>query len=420
MQRGVSLDAPLAYPGRATRALVDLDALRRNVDRLRTRAGEHTDLMAVVKADGYGHGAVTIAREALAAGATWLGVATVAEGRELRSAGFIVPILILGPIDGFELDVAAELGLDVTVGEDSLVDDVVARAAADCPCPRLHLKVDTGMHRYGVAPGQVVTALRRLEAASPGSVYALVSHFAAADMPDHDATRHQLSVLTDVTQRARQVRPDLAIHVANSAATIAGLAPGAAIARVGIAMYGCGGNVETRSDVGLEQVMSVVSRLMRVHELQLGDGVSYGHTYVAAGRERVGLIPIGYADGYQRSLSDRGWMTLAKSVLPVRGRVCMDQTIVGDVPATAPTGTWVGVAGPALGGPSWDALAKMAGTISYELLTSVGRRVARIYHRSGRIVAVRDELGYLREVDDNNKAPTTVTWSGPCPANRDP
>ena len=406
MPPDVSLDALLAYPGRATRALVDLDALGRNVGRLRSHAGEHAEVMAVVKADGYGHGAVMVAREAVAAGATWLGVATVSEGRELRSAGLLVPTLVLGPIDGSEMDAAVECGLDVTVGDDSLVNEVVARAATDHRSPRLHLKVDSGMHRYGMAPDQVVPALRRLEMATPGSVYALVSHLAAADIPDHDATRRQLNVLADVTQRAQQVCPDLSVHVANSAATIAGLGIGTAIARVGIAMYGCGVSAVHGLDVGLEQVMSVVSRLMRVHELQQGDGVSYGHTYVAGGRERVGLVPIGYADGYLRSLSDRGWMTVDDGEVPVRGRVCMDQTIVGDVPVPARSGAWVGVAGPALGGPNWDALAEAAGTISYELLTSVGRRVARLYHRSGHFVAVRDELGNLREVDDNNKGPT--------------
>jgi alanine racemase len=400
------LDALLALPGRSTRALVDLDVLGRNVHRLKAHVGDAVELMAVVKADGYGHGAVMVAREAVDAGATWLGVATVAEGRELRSAGLDVPTLVLGPIDASELDAAVDDLLDVTVGDESLVEAVIHRASAARRVPRLHLKVDTGMHRYGLSPELGIEALRRLESSAPRVVHAISSQFASADMPEDAATVSQHRLFRELARCAREVRPDLAIHVANSSATVAGFAADTSIVRTGIAMYGCGVSDVQRAMVGDEQAMSVVSRLMRVHELDPGDGVSYGHTYVATSPERVGLVPIGYADGYHRALSNRSWMSLDGLRVPVRGRVCMDQTVVGDMPASARTGDWVGVAGPALGGPSWDDLAANAGTIGYDLLTSVGRRVARVYHRSGRLVAARDELGRLHVMDDNNEAPT--------------
>ena len=407
MPQSDGLEALLAYPGRATRALIDLDVLHENARLLRAHIGDSVELMAVVKADGYGHGAVMVAREAIAAGATWLGVATVAEGQELRTAGLHTPILVLGPILPSEVDGAIASRLDITVGDETLAEAVIARAHTRRSLPRLHLKVDTGMHRYGLLPNRVMDVLGRLEANSPGGVFALCSHFASADDPTGKTAIEQDRLLRDVTNRARQVRPDLSVHAANSSATLVGLAGGTSIARVGIALYGCGVSGELTSSRGLRQSLSVVSRFMRLHVLEPGDGVSYGHTYVASAPERVGLIPIGYADGYHRALSNVGVMGFAGGRLSVRGRVCMDQTVIGDVPVAARPGDSVGVAGPVLGGPTWDELAELASTISYELLTSVGRRVARLYHRSGRLVAARDELGQLDEIVARGDAPTT-------------
>ena len=387
------LDELLSYPGRSTRALVDLDVIRDNARRLKAHVGDTVDLMAVVKADGYGHGAVMVAREAIGGGATWLGVATVSEGRELRDAGLHVPVLVLGPIHGSEIDSAVAGRLDVTVGDEPITEAMIARAESGRSLPRLHLKVDTGMHRYGLPPDLAVAAFDRLTSASPGSVFALSSHLACADAPDGELSARQTRRLRDVAQRVRQVQPDVAMHIANSCASLSGLARGTVIARTGIALYGCGMSLDQAALMGLRPAMAIVSRLLRVHDLTPGDGISYGLTYVATGLERVGLVPIGYADGYVRSLSNRGRMSVRGTEAPVRGRVCMDQTVIGDLPGSAAHGDWVGVVGPALNGPGWDDLAATGDTISYELLTSVGRRVARLYHRSGSLVAVRDELG---------------------------
>jgi len=385
---------------------VDLDAIRDNARRLKAHVGDAVDLMAVVKADGYGHGAVMAAREAIDGGAMWLGVATVSEGRELRDAEFEVPILVLGPIDASEIDAAVLARMDVTVGDDPLAQAMIARAELGVAVPRLQLKVDTGMHRYGLSPDDAITVLERLAAVSPSNVFALYSHLASADDPGSELTRQQERIFRDVAQRARRVRPDIAVHVANSSAIVSGLADGTAIARAGIALYGCGIPPDEAAVIGLRPAMSIVSRLMRVHHLERADGVSYGHTYVAPAQESVGLVPIGYADGYPRSLSNRGRMSVRGVASPVRGRVCMDQTVIGDLPRTAAHGDWVGVAGPALDGPAWDDLAVMGDTISYELLTSVGRRVARLYHRSRVLVAVRDEQGRYSKRSGYNNAPT--------------
>ena len=403
-----SLDELLSYPGRSTRALVDLETIRDNARRLKSHVGDAVELMAVVKADGYGHGAVPVAREALEGGATWLGVATVSEGRELRDAGFEVPILVLGPIHASEIDAALLARLNVTVGDEPLADALIARAGSGVALPRLHLKVDTGMHRYGFLPKDALAMLGRLTSASASSVFAICSHLASADVPDGELKARQDRVLRDVIQEARRIHPGLAIHVANSSASVSGVARGTDIARTGIALYGCGIPLGEAAAIGLRPAMSIVSRLMRTHELAAGDGVSYGHSYVAPVEERVGLVPIGYADGYVRSLSSRGWMSVQGVGAPVRGRVCMDQTVIGDLTRTAAHGDWVGVAGPALNGPTWDDLAFMGDTISYELLTSVGRRVARLYHRSGRLVAVRDELGRYSEMPGHANAPTAI------------
>jgi len=412
MASAYSLDELLAYPGRSTRALVDLDAIRDNARSLRAHVGESIELMAVVKADGYGHGAVTVAREAINGGATWLGVATVAEGRELRDAGLQAAVLVLGPIHASEIDAAIAERLDVTVGDEPLAEAMSGRAEAGLPLPRLHLKVDTGMHRYGVAPERALAVLDRLTSASPSSVLALCTHLASADAPDGKLSERQDRVLRDVLREARRGHPDLAVHVANSSASMSGWADGTTIARTGIALYGCSVPLDRAAAMGLRPAMSIVSRLMRVHDLAAGDGVSYGHTYVADAEERVGLVPIGYADGYVRSLSGLGWMSVRGVEAPVRGRVCMDQTVIGDLPRSAGHGDWVGIVGPALGGPAWDDLATMGDTIDYELLTSAGRRVARLYHRSGLLVAVRDEMGRYVEIADIENAPCRHVAAG--------
>lgn len=401
-----SIDELLALPGRATRALVDLDVLRENARRLKAHVGDSVELMAVVKADGYGHGAVMVAREALQGGATWLGVATVSEGIELRETGVVTDILVLGPIHSSEVATALTGRLDLTVGDEDLAEALIARATHSGAIPRIHLKVDTGMHRYGLSPTAALAVVERLHSCSPGSVFALCTHFASAEEPAGAATVQQRRIFRELAGRARQICPELKLHAANSAASLAGLAHGTTIARVGIALYGCGAARDQGAAVGLAPAMSVVSRVMRVRELTPGDGVSYGRTYVAGTAERVGLIPIGYADGYPRSLSNRGWMAIDGEVCPVRGRICMDQTVVGNLSKNVASGDWVGVAGPALAGPPWDDLAEICGTISYELLTSAGKRVTRVYHRSGTLVAVRDERGRLQEVSGNEKAPT--------------
>ena len=402
MTRAGDLQTLLAYPGRATRALVDLDALRHNASALLSSLDHGTAMMAVVKADGYGHGAVMVAREAVAAGATWLGVATVAEGTELRDAGLSTPTLILGPIDPSELDAATDAGLDVTVGQPDLVDALVDRSSWSATPIRLHVKVDTGMHRLGLSPADALSAIDRLEASRPGSVYGLCTHLACADDESSPLTAHQLATFDDVASEARRVVPGIVCHVANSAGTLRGVGSSWSIARVGIALYGCGVTGEQADRAGVRPAMSIVSRILRVHDLRPGDAVSYGSTYVASHRERVGLVPIGYADGYHRALSNRGSMTVGERAYPVRGRVCMDQTIVGGLPEATSVGEWVGVVGPTLGGPGWGEVAEAAGTIDYELLTSVGRRVARLYHRSGRLVSTRDERGRYLVVDDDN------------------
>ena len=396
----------LAYPGRSTRALVDLDVIRANAHALTSLVGPAVELMAVVKADGYGHGAVMVAREAIAGGATWLGVATVSEGRELRDASIDTSILVLGPIHATEVDAAMVGRLDISVGDHELADALAYRAETGLRIPPLHLKVDTGMHRYGLPPDAVVQVLSRLEQVAPGAVVGLCSHLASADEAESAVTLAQARVFGEVTDRARPLVPGIKVHLANSAATMSRLAQHTSIARVGIALYGCGlvSNVGPRDIV--RPAMSIVSRVMRTHELKPGDGVSYGHTYTAISSERVGLVPVGYADGYQRSLSNRSAMTVDGVDLPVRGRVCMDQTVVGSLPASVSSGDWVGVVGPALDGPSWDDLATIADTISYELLTSVGRRVARLYHRSGTLVAVRDERGRYASIDEQEEAPS--------------
>jgi alanine racemase len=382
-----TLDVVAALPGRATRAIIDLDALAGNVAALRRLLAPSTQLMTVVKGDGYGHGAVMVSRCALASGASMLGVATVGEAAELRQHQVTAPILLLGPCDPTEVERALALDVELMVAGSELL---AAAAAAERlgKIARVHLKIDTGMHRYGVTPRDALAVIDRIETIDSVDLVAICTHYAAADETEHPANIRQAAIFEGVAaQIAVRLGRPIAIHSANSAATLRGMATGTDIARCGLAMYGLAPSSEVPLPGDLRPVMSLISRLARVHCGEAGSGVSYGHTYIAEADERFGLIPIGYADGYRRALSNRSWVAVAGQRCPIRGNVCMDQMIAGNVPESADEGSLVGLAGPSGGGPGFDELAELAGTIPYEMVVGINRRVPRYYVADGKVVA---------------------------------
>ncbi|MDP9379272.1 MAG: alanine racemase [Chloroflexota bacterium] len=360
---------------------LDLGALGHNVRVLSSLSPPGTKLMAVVKADAYGHGAAHVSYAALAAGAWGLAVARVQEGVELRLTGIRAPILVLGYAAEPELPQAVAHDLAVTVSSWQAALGLAALGDCTGRVARLHLKVDTGMRRYGVMPEDAprfVEALRGLSGARLEGVY---THFATADEPGSLAYHKQAREFDDLIRRLQDAgaRPPL-VHAANSAAAVGPLNTSYDLLRAGIALYGVQPSNAVRLD--LQPVMSLKARVGRVLDVHAGDGVSYGHDYLAETDGRAAVVTCGYADGYMRSLGNgKGEVLIGGRRCPVLGRVCMDSLVVG-----LPDGLEVAEGSEVvLLGPQADArvsaeeLAERAGTIAYELLCGMGRRSERLY-----------------------------------------
>ncbi|MCC6314601.1 MAG: alanine racemase [Thermomicrobiales bacterium] len=390
-----------AWSGRATRAEIDLDALGGNVRALRSLLPPGASLMAVVKANAYGHGATVVAREALVAGAERLAVATIGEAAVLRRAGIDAPILILGAIDPAEAPMAVRLRIELAIATEALLDAVADAARGTSPAGpvRLHVKVETGLHRYGAEPDLALALARRIARDPRLELAGAFTHFACADEADDGFTREQDAAFSAWLGRLRGESIAFAAHHrANSAATIGGWAGESGIARCGIAMYGIAPSPAAPLPSGVRPVMSLRSRVARVFDLRPGDTVGYGRTYRCEAAERAALVPVGYADGYARALSGTGHMALGGCRAPLLGRISMDQCVVR-VPdgVDAESGAEVVVLGadPAGIAPSIEGVAEAAGTIGYEIASRIAARVPRVYVRGGEIVAVEDALSDL-------------------------
>ena len=383
---------------RGTRAIVDLDVIAANVRAVAAFASGGAQVVAVVKANAYGHGAPWVARAALDGGAGMLAVATVDEGRQLRAAGITAPILVMGPIGEQEAPAAVAASLAVAIGR---MEQAVALAAAarvgHAPAPiDLHVKIDTGMRRWGCAPEAAAGLVAAVAALDGVRLAGVMTHFACADDADEAVTR-DAAALFDKTL-AEISATGLAVpmrHAANSAAGMRSTRYHYDAIRLGISLYGAPPSPDVPLLPGMRLALQVVSHVARLIDLDPGDRVSYGGTYGAQRRERAALFPIGYADGYRRALSNRGWFAHGDVVLPVRGRVCMDQTIAG-VPdeAVLAMGDEVVVMAAQPGvAPTALELAAMLDTIPYEIFTSLGARIPRIYLHGGVPVGMHDLSG---------------------------
>ncbi|MEU6664581.1 alanine racemase [Streptomyces sp. NPDC046727] len=368
------------------RAQIDLGALRANVRALRARA-KGAAVMAVVKSDGYGHGAVPCARAALAAGANWLGTATAEEALALRAAGLPGPILCWLWVPGGPWRQAIEAGIDVSLSGLWALREATAAARAAGRVARVQLKADTGLGRNGCQPGadwaELVDAALRAEAEGLVRITGLWSHFACADEPGHPSIAAQLDQFREMLAYAeeRGVRPEVR-HIANSPATLTLPESHFDLVRTGIAMYGISPSPEvgTPADFGLRPVMTLSAALALVKHVPGGHGISYGHHYVTPGETTLGLVPAGYADGIPRHASGTGPVLVGGKWRTVAGRVAMDQFVVdlgGDEPAV---GSEAVLFGPGdRGEPTAEDWAQACGTIAYEIVTRIGTRVPRVY-----------------------------------------
>ncbi len=365
---------------RPTVARVDLEAVRHNVGALASLTPAGTALMAVVKADAYGHGAVPVARAALEAGARWLGVALVEEALELRDAGIAAPILVLGPTPDEALDAALTRGVSLAVFTPDRIDAMARRARALGVEGRVHLKVDTGMGRVGATPEQAPALAEGVHRSPHLRLEGVFSHFATADEADLAFARRQLRTFLEVLRsvEARGIPPGIR-HMANTAGILALPASHLDMVRAGIGIYGIYPSDEVARPVELRPALRWTTRIAFLKEVPAGTPLSYGRTHVTPGPRRIAVLPVGYADGYPRLLSNRGSVLVRGRRAPVVGRVCMDMTLadVTGVPG-AREGDEVVLIGRQAGEEiTADEVARLTGTIAYEVTCNVGRRVPR-------------------------------------------
>ncbi|MEU7010823.1 alanine racemase [Streptomyces sp. NPDC046332] len=374
-------------PPRRARAEIDLGALRANVRTLRARVAPHVQLMAVVKADAYGHGAVRCARAALDAGADWLGTATPHEALALRAAGITdAPILCWLWTPGDPWAEGVEAGLDMTVSGMWALREVVQAARDTGRRARVQLKADTGLGRNGCQPAdwpELVGEALKAEKDGLVTVTGLWSHFACADEPGHPSIASQLDTFRSMLDYAEKagVQPEVR-HIANSPATLTLPETHFDLVRPGIAMYGVSPSPElgAPADFGLRPVMTLKASVALVKQVPAGHGVSYGHHYVTEGETRLGLVPVGYADGIPRHASGRGPVLVGDRVRRVAGRVAMDQFVVDLDGDDVEPGTEAVLFGPGdRGEPTAQDWAEAADTIAYEIVTRIGARVPRVY-----------------------------------------
>ncbi|MFE2017114.1 alanine racemase [Streptomyces sp. NPDC059499] len=367
------------------RAEIDLAAVRANVRALRARASG-AQLMAVVKSDAYGHGAVPCARAALEAGATWLGTATPQEALALRAAGIGGRVMCWLWTPGGPWREAIEADIDVSVsGLWALTEVVAAASEAGIPA-RVQLKADTGLGRNGCQPAdwpELVSAARAAEAAGTLRITGLWSHFACADEPGHPSIAAQLNVFRDMVAYAEKAGAEPEVrHIANSPATLTVPESHFDLVRAGIAVYGISPSPElgTSADFGLRPAMTLAASIALVKQVPPGHGVSYGHHYTTSAETTLGLVPVGYADGIPRHASGRGPVLVDGRIRTVAGRVAMDQFVVDLEGDTPQPGTEAVLFGPGdRGEPSAEDWAVAADTIAYEIVTRIGARVPRVY-----------------------------------------
>ena len=365
---------------------VDLDAVAHNAQAIKAHIGPHVHLIAVVKANAYGHGMVEVARTALQHGASWLAVGRVDEGIALRDAGITAPILVMGYTLPGDIEDAVVRALTLTVADLASVEAVSTLARRLGRIIPVHIKVDTGMGRFGVLPDEVLPFVARVSALSGVWIEGLFTHFAVADLADKEYTWHQFRVFQRVRVELEAAQYQIPVyHVANSAAMLDLPEMHLDAVRVGIALYGLPPSGEVATTVPLRPALSLKSHVARVRTLPAGSSISYGRTYITQRDTPVALVPVGYGDGYHRVLSNRGMVLINGRRAPIVGRICMDQFVV-DISQVGPVElnsevVLIGRQGDEC--ITAEEVATWAETINYEIVTGLSPRVPRLYVGAG-------------------------------------
>jgi alanine racemase len=366
-------------------AVVDVDAISASVASI-DAVTPGAAVMAIVKADGYGHGAIESAQAAIRGGATWLGVALIEEAVGLRDAGIGVPILVLLEPPPGAAELAQRYAVDVAVGTRAGLDAVITAARQAGSAARVHLKADTGLTRGGATPAdwpELVRAAGAAQSAELVDVVAVWSHLACADQPGHPSIDRQLQAFAEALDIAAPLRPKLR-HLANSAATVSRPDTHFDLVRPGLACYGLSPIPAEPDRLGLTPAMTLRARVAMSKRVPAGTGIAYGHRYVTTRETTAVLVPLGYADGVPRAATNTAEVLVAGTRRRISGTVSMDQfsVDVGDDEVAA--GDEVILFGPGTNGePTAQDWADATGTISYEITTRIGPRVPRRYIGGG-------------------------------------
>jgi alanine racemase len=366
-------------------ARVNLAAIERNVARLKRELSEQTELCAVVKADGYGHGAAPVARAALVGGASWLAVASAQEALELRGEAADTPILVMGAISAEELPLALAARAELTAWSEQFVEEVAGAAGEGTPVP-LHVKLDTGMGRLGTRRPEeaLAVAARILDSPNAVRLRGAMTHLATAD-DDPQFASYQLERFGPFVAELRRLVPDLLVHAANSAGTINHHEGHFDMVRCGIAIYGCDPMHEDPTARELEPALELTSYVAAVKEAAAGDSVGYGRRFVANTPAWIGTLPIGYADGVRRAFTNNCDVLVGGARYPLVGTVSMDNITIDLGPNPRPQ---VGEPATLIGSDrgerqTAEELARRIGTINYEIVCGISKRVPRRYHHDG-------------------------------------
>jgi len=368
-------------PGRPTHCSIDHAALCWNLQQIRAKVGAQVKILSMVKANAYGHGAVAVAKTLLAAGGDALGVATLDEGIELRRSGIGAPIIVVAGVYGDQLEQFISHSLTPVIYDLSGLTELEAAVAKRGATLDIHLKIDTGMGRLGLRADEIDSWLPILDALKVIKIAGVFSHFSTAESVDGDYTKKQLEIFTGVVTSMRAAGIKALFHFANSAATITQPAAYFDMVRPGIMLYGAYPSPAMAQQITLKPVLSWHTKILQLKKVPAGTSISYGQTFITKRESLIATLPVGYADGYQRVLSNRGQVLVRGKRAPVAGRVCMDLTMldVTDIRNVQQGDEVVLLGRQGDAEITGDEMATWANTISYEIFTSIGARVPRIH-----------------------------------------
>ncbi|MBM7622806.1 alanine racemase [Sporohalobacter salinus] len=363
-------------------AEVNLDNIKFNMQQVKSQISDETLMMAVVKANAYGHGAVEVANATIEAGADRLAVAVVEEGIELREAGFELPIHILGEVLPEQISLLAEYNLTPTISKLKTATELDKINAKLGTKQKIHVKIDTGMGRIGVLPAEALEFIQKINSFPHLEIEGLITHFAKADEENKDYTKQQWEKFNDVIKEVESAGIQIPIkHCANSATIIDLPQMELDMVRAGIMLYGLYPSSEVDQNFQLKPALSWKARVVYLKELDEGHGISYGTTYITPDKTEIATIPLGYADGYFRLLSNKGEVLINGKRASIRGRVCMDQFMVEvtDIPDVNIGDEVVLIGQQKNEEITAMELADLIGTINYEIVSKITKRVPRIY-----------------------------------------